>query len=154
MSTLLKVDGISKRFRGLLAVDRLSFEVPQGGIFAVIGPNGAGKTTLFNMIAGVYTPDGGSIAFDGERIDGLTPDKVCRRGIGRTYQIVRPFPALSVEDNVIAGAQHLDGLLAAPGLDHLKAKLHERRAQRPADGRFIVNQKNANRGLLHQEPFF
>lgn len=101
---LLKIDGISKRFRGLLAVDRLSFEVPQGGIFAVIGPNGAGKTTLFNMIAGVYTPDGGSIAFDGERIDGLTPDKVCRRGIGRTYQIVRPFPALSVEDNVIVGA--------------------------------------------------
>ena len=104
MTTLLEVDGISKRFRGLVAVDRLSFEVPQGGIYAVIGPNGAGKTTLFNMIAGVYTPDGGTITFAGERIDGLTPDKICRRGIGRTYQIVRPFPALSVEDNVIVGA--------------------------------------------------
>lgn len=104
MSALLKVDGISKRFRGLLAVDRLSFEVPEGGIFAVIGPNGAGKTTLFNMIAGVYTPDNGSIEFAGERISGLTPDKICRRGIGRTFQIVRPFPALSVEDNVIVGA--------------------------------------------------
>jgi branched-chain amino acid transport system ATP-binding protein len=104
MSALLTVDGVSKRFRGLLAVDRLSFEVPEGGIFAVIGPNGAGKTTLFNMIAGVFPPDGGTIGFAGERIDGLAPDKICRRGIGRTYQIVRPFPALSVEDNVIVGA--------------------------------------------------
>jgi branched-chain amino acid transport system ATP-binding protein len=104
MTTLLKVDGISKRFRGLLAVDKLSFEVPEGGIFAVIGPNGAGKTTLFNMIAGVYVPDGGSIAFAGERIEGLPPDRICRRGIGRTFQIVRPFPALSVEDNVLIGA--------------------------------------------------
>lgn len=104
MSALLQIDGISKRFRGLLAVDRLSFEVPEGGIFAVIGPNGAGKTTLFNMIAGVYTPDNGSIDFAGARISGLTPDKICRRGIGRTFQIVRPFPALSVEDNVIVGA--------------------------------------------------
>ena len=104
MSALLKVDGISKRFRGLLAVDRLTFDVPQGGIYAVIGPNGAGKTTLFNMIAGVYVPDNGTIDFAGGRIDGLPPDRVCQRGIGRTFQIVRPFPALSVEDNVIVGA--------------------------------------------------
>ena len=104
MSALLKVEGISKRFRGLLAVDKVSFEVPQGGIHAVIGPNGAGKTTLFNMIAGVHAPDGGSITFAGERIDGLPPNQVAQRGIGRTFQIVRPFPALSVEDNVIVGA--------------------------------------------------
>jgi branched-chain amino acid transport system ATP-binding protein len=104
VSAVLKVDGVSKHFRGLVAVDRLSFEVPQGGIFAVIGPNGAGKTTLFNMIAGVFAPDKGSIAFIGDRIDGLTPDKICRRGIGRTFQLVKPFPALSVEDNVIVGA--------------------------------------------------
>ena len=104
MSALLTVEGISKRFRGLLAVDRLAFEVPEGGIYAVIGPNGAGKTTLFNMIAGVYAPDGGSITFAGERIDGLTPDRICRRGIGRTFQIVRPFPTLTVEDNVVVGA--------------------------------------------------
>jgi branched-chain amino acid transport system ATP-binding protein len=104
MSALLTVEGISKRFRGLLAVDKLSFEVPEGGIFAVIGPNGAGKTTLFNMIAGVYAPDGGRITFAGERIEGLPPDRICRRGIGRTFQIVRPFPALTVEDNVIVGA--------------------------------------------------
>src|SRR5512145_692073 len=104
MSALLEVQGISKRFRGLLAVDNVSFTVEQGSIFAVIGPNGAGKTTLFNMIAGVFAPNQGSIAFAGERIDGLTPDAVCRRGIGRTFQLVRPFPTLSVEDNVIVGA--------------------------------------------------
>jgi branched-chain amino acid transport system ATP-binding protein len=104
MSALLSIDGISKRFRGLVAVDRLSFDVPQGGIFAVIGPNGAGKTTLFNMIAGVFSPNGGTITFAGERIDGLRSDQICRRGIGRTFQIVRPFPALTVEDNVIVGA--------------------------------------------------
>ena len=104
MSALLSVDNVSKRFRGLVAVDRLGFEVPEGCIYAVIGPNGAGKTTLFNMIAGVHPADGGSITFAGERIDGLTPDKICRRGIGRTFQIVRPFPALTVEDNVVVGA--------------------------------------------------
>jgi branched-chain amino acid transport system ATP-binding protein len=104
MSALLSVDGVSKRFRGLIAVDRVSFEVPQGAIFAVIGPNGAGKTTLFNVIAGVFAPEGGAVSFAGERIDGLPPDRICRRGIGRTFQLVRPFPALSVEDNVIVGA--------------------------------------------------
>jgi branched-chain amino acid transport system ATP-binding protein len=104
MTALLSVDNVSKRFRGLVAVDKLSFEVPQGAIFAVIGPNGAGKTTLFNMIAGVFAPNGGTITFAGERIDGLSPDKVARRGVGRTFQIVRPFPALTVEDNVIVGA--------------------------------------------------
>ena len=70
MTVLLSVDGISKRFRGLVAVDRLSFEIPQGGVFAVIGPNGAGKTTLFNMIAGVFAPDSGAITFVGERKGG------------------------------------------------------------------------------------
>ena len=104
MSALLSVDNVSKRFRGLVAVDRLGFEVPAGSIYAVIGPNGAGKTTLFNMIAGVHPADGGSITFAGERIDGLTPDRICRRGIGRTFQIVRPFPGLTVEDNVVVGA--------------------------------------------------
>lgn len=104
MSALLSVRGATKRFRGLLAVDNASLEVAAGEIFAVIGPNGAGKTTLFNMIAGVFRPDGGEISFDGQRTDGLSPDQVCRRGIGRTFQIVRPFPALTVEENVMAGA--------------------------------------------------
>src|SRR5690606_22437583 len=104
MSALLSIDGATKRFRGLLAVDRVSLDVERGEIFAVIGPNGAGKTTLFNMIAGVFPPDAGTITFAGERIDGLPPNVICQRGIGRTFQIVRPFLALTVEDNVIVGA--------------------------------------------------
>jgi len=104
VSAFFSVTGLSKRFRGLIAVDRASFDVARGEIFAVIGPNGAGKTTLFNMIAGVLKPDEGTITFQGERIDGLRPDEVCRRGIARTFQIVRPFPALTVEDNVMIGA--------------------------------------------------
>jgi branched-chain amino acid transport system ATP-binding protein len=104
MTAMLAVERISKRFRGLLAVDGVSFEVPEGVIYAVIGPNGAGKTTLFNMIAGAMTPDDGAITFADSPIAGLTPDAVCRRGIARTFQLVRPFPALSVEDNVVVGA--------------------------------------------------
>ena len=104
MTALLSVQSVSKRFRGLVAVDRVSFDVPEGAIFAVIGPNGAGKTTLFNLIAGTMSPSGGSIAFAGGRIDGMTADAVCRRGVARTFQLVRPFPALSVEDNVTIGA--------------------------------------------------
>jgi branched-chain amino acid transport system ATP-binding protein len=112
MTPLLAVTAVSKRFRGLLAVDGVSFAVAPGDIFAVIGPNGAGKTTLFNMIAGVFAPDDGGITFADARIDGRRPDEIARRGIGRTFQIVRPFPALSVEDNVIVGA-----LLRAGDLD-------------------------------------
>jgi branched-chain amino acid transport system ATP-binding protein len=104
MSALLSIAGVSKRFSGLVAVNGVSCEVAQGEIFAVIGPNGAGKTTLFNMIAGALRPDEGAITWRGERIDGLRPDEICRRGVARTFQIVRPFPALSVEDNVMIGA--------------------------------------------------
>jgi branched-chain amino acid transport system ATP-binding protein len=120
MTALLTVAAASKRFRGLVAVDDASFAVQPGDIFAVIGPNGAGKTTLFNMIAGVFAPDDGRILFEGERIDGRRPDEIARRGIGRTFQIVRPFPALTVEDNVIVGA-----LLRAPDLDAARAHAHE-----------------------------
>jgi branched-chain amino acid transport system ATP-binding protein len=116
---LLAVNNLSKRFRGLLAVDQVSFAVMAGEIFAVIGPNGAGKSTLFAMVAGALVPDGGSVTFAGSRIDGLTPDAACRRGIARTFQIVRPFPALSVEDNVLIGA-----LLHRP--DVASARAHAR----------------------------
>jgi branched-chain amino acid transport system ATP-binding protein len=104
MSALLSLQGVSKRFRGLVAVDAVSFDVAPEELFAIIGPNGAGKTTLFNMIAGAVAPDAGLISFAGEAIGALPADAICRRGIGRTFQIVRPFPALTVEDNVIVGA--------------------------------------------------
>lgn len=104
MSAFLSVKGVSKRFRGLLAVDQVSFDLARGQIFAVIGPNGAGKTTLFNLIAGVFRPDGGTIEFEGARIDGLPPEKICASGIARTFQIVRPFPGLTALENATVGA--------------------------------------------------
>ena len=104
MAALLEVANVSKNFSGLRAVADVSFSVPEGAVFAVIGPNGAGKTTLFNLIAGVFAPNSGTISFDGARIDRLPSDEVCRRGIGRTFQLVRPFPALTVEENVMVGA--------------------------------------------------
>jgi branched-chain amino acid transport system ATP-binding protein len=105
---LLEVRGISKAFRGLRAVQEATFDVPEGGLVALIGPNGAGKTTCFNLIAGALPPDGGSVVFGGTRIDGWRADRICAAGIGRTFQIVKPFPGLSVLDNVIVG-----GLLRA-----------------------------------------
>src|SRR6185369_8200016 len=101
---MLRVDGISKSFRGLKAVSQASFEVPGGAIVALIGPNGAGKTTCFNMIAGVFAPDSGQIDFENRKIQALRPDQVCVAGIGRTFQIVKPFAGLSVLDNVMVGS--------------------------------------------------
>lgn len=102
----LELDGIGKSFRGLRAVHDVSFDVPAGAINALIGPNGAGKTTIFNMIAGVYRPDAGSVRLDGRQISGLRPDLVCDAGVGRTFQIVKPFKGLSVLENVTVGALH------------------------------------------------
>ncbi len=101
---LLTVEKLSKSFRGLKAVSNASFTIPEGSINALIGPNGAGKTTIFNMVAGVFPPDSGSIVYQGKPIHGLRPDQVCAAGIGRTFQIVKPFAGLSVLDNVVVGA--------------------------------------------------
>ena len=101
--SLLAVNNISKSFRGLKAVSDASFEITEGSINALIGPNGAGKTTIFNMVAGVFPPDSGSISFQGKPIHGLRPDQICAAGIGRTFQIVKPFAGLSVLDNVMVG---------------------------------------------------
>ncbi len=87
--------------------------MPRGSIVALIGPNGAGKTTCFNLIAGVYKPDTGRIRLDGADITGLRPDQVCNAGIGRTFQIVRPFNGLSVVENVMVGALHRSADVAA-----------------------------------------
>jgi branched-chain amino acid transport system ATP-binding protein len=110
---LLAVEGIAKRFRGLQAVDNVSFTVPPGGIVGLIGPNGAGKTTTFNLIAGVFRPDSGRVMLGGHDITGARPDQACAAGIGRTFQLVRPFGALSVLENVMVGAFHRDASPAA-----------------------------------------
>ena len=102
--SLLELHAVTKHFRGLRAVHAASFDVPPGAIYGLIGPNGAGKTTIFNMIAGVYAPDMGEILFAGAPIHGLRADQVCAVGIGRTFQIVKPFAGLSVLDNVMVGA--------------------------------------------------
>jgi len=100
----LKVEGITKRFSGLTAVDKVSFEVEPGTIQALIGPNGAGKTTTFNMIAGALQPDEGDVKLDDRSLVGMRPDQICRAGVGRTFQIVRPFNELPVLENVAVGA--------------------------------------------------
>ena len=101
---LLSLRSISKSFRGLRAVSDVSFDVGAGEIVALIGPNGAGKTTCFNMVAGVFAPDHGEIRFQTRRIEGMRPDQVCMAGVGRTFQLVKPFAGLTVLDNVIVGA--------------------------------------------------
>jgi branched-chain amino acid transport system ATP-binding protein len=103
MTALLEVDAIRKTYDGLVAVRDVSFAVRQGEVVGLMGANGAGKTTLFNLVSGTVGLTSGHIRFDGERINGLRPDQICRRGIGRTFQIVKPFPGLSVFENVTVG---------------------------------------------------
>jgi branched-chain amino acid transport system ATP-binding protein len=100
---MLEAKAIAKSFRGLRAVREASFAVAEGAIVGLIGPNGAGKTTIFNMVAGVFAPDTGSIFFQGKPIHGLRADQICSAGIGRTFQLVKPFAGLSVLDNVMVG---------------------------------------------------
>jgi branched-chain amino acid transport system ATP-binding protein len=104
MPALLEVEGISKSFSGLRAVQDATFAVNEGEIVALIGPNGAGKTTCFNVIAGVHRADTGTVRLSGKRVDGRRPDQICRAGVGRTFQLVKPFAGLSVLDNVVVGA--------------------------------------------------
>jgi branched-chain amino acid transport system ATP-binding protein len=99
-----KADNLVKYFGGLAAVNGVSFEVAPGEIFGLIGPNGSGKTTIFNMISGVYPPTSGTVIFKGREIQGRKPHKICRMGIGRTFQVVKPLGRMSVQDNVIAAA--------------------------------------------------
>ncbi|HVI23277.1 MAG: ABC transporter ATP-binding protein [Myxococcales bacterium] len=101
---LLEIRDVSKSFEGLRALDHVSFEVPRDKIVSVIGPNGAGKTTLFNVITGALAPSTGEILFEGKSIRGLRPNQTAQLGIGRTFQIVRPFPALTTLENVAVAA--------------------------------------------------
>ncbi len=99
-ATIIQVRGLTKDFAGLRALNKLDFDIEEGGITAIIGPNGAGKTTLFNVIAGDETPTAGDVVFQGQDISHRAPDEICRLGISRTYQSVRPFLGLSVWNNV------------------------------------------------------
>jgi len=102
--SLLSVAGVSKRFGGIVANRGISFDVAPGELIGIIGPNGAGKSTLFEIITGFYHADEGEVRLDGARLTGLSPDAVCRRGVARTFQKLRPFQGLSVLDNVMVGA--------------------------------------------------
>jgi branched-chain amino acid transport system ATP-binding protein len=121
VSAILALERIGKSFGGLTALSDISFSVEAGEIVGVIGPNGAGKTTLFNVITAVFPPTEGSVVFDGEAIGGLPSHAIARRGIGRTFQNIRLFPAMTVEENVMVGrhcrtrAGVLRGVLRTPG---------------------------------------
>jgi len=104
MSAFLEVRGLSKRFGGLQAVDGLTLSMTEGEMLGLIGPNGAGKTTVFHLISGFLTPDAGEVSFRERSLVGLKPHAICRLGLARTFQIVRPFPHLSVLANVRVGA--------------------------------------------------
>jgi branched-chain amino acid transport system ATP-binding protein len=101
---VLEVEQLSKRFGGLKAISDLSFRIKAGEFVGIIGPNGAGKSTLLNLITGFHKPTSGSVRFEGRDIQGMLPFAVCRLGIARTFQVVRPFPEMSVEENVMTGA--------------------------------------------------
>lgn len=118
---MLRVRELGKRFGGIEAVADLGFEVEEGEIFAIIGPNGAGKTTTLNMISGLITPSSGRIELAGRDITGLATFQRCHAGLGRAFQVVQPFPEMTVEENVRVGA-----LFGTPGTSGAEA---ERRAQ-------------------------
>ncbi len=114
---LLQVDNVTKQFAGLTAVHSVSFEIGVGEILALIGPNGAGKTTLFDLITGMTSPTHGEIRLNGRRVTGLDPYQISRLGIGRTFQIPRPFGSLTVRENVEVGA-------LAVGMSPVQAQTH------------------------------
>ena len=102
--SILEAKGVTKIFGGLVAVKEVDFRVEDGEIVGLIGPNGAGKTTFFNMISGFYPPNGGDVLLNGKSILGLKPNQICKLGMTRTFQIVKPFPELTVLENVMMGA--------------------------------------------------
>jgi branched-chain amino acid transport system ATP-binding protein len=102
--SLLEIQGVSKRFGGLAALTHVTYSVKEGEILGLIGPNGAGKTTLFNVVNGFYPPSLGNVLFKGEKISHLKPHQICKLGIARTFQVVRPLQRMTTLDNVIASA--------------------------------------------------
>jgi len=119
----LRVERLSRHFRGVKAVDDVSFTVGPGQTVALVGPNGAGKSTLIQLLSGVEKPSSGHVFLDGRRIDGLAPERIARLGLGRSFQTSRVFPALSVWDSVMLGTQA--GLLGRAGSARLVDPLTE-----------------------------
>jgi branched-chain amino acid transport system ATP-binding protein len=101
---MLSIQKVSKHFDGITAIKDVSFKIEKGEIVGLVGPNGAGKSTLLNVLSGVYLPSSGSVIFDGTDITGLRPDKVCKLGIAKTFQLVQSFPELTAIQNVLVGA--------------------------------------------------
>jgi branched-chain amino acid transport system ATP-binding protein len=125
MSAILQLQGVTRQFGGLMALNNVSFDLRPGEIVGLIGPNGAGKTTLVNLVTAVYGLTRGKIFFDGRQIDGMKPHEISRLGVARTFQIVQPFPQMTVLENVAAGALFAAGarnLVEAKekALEHLK----------------------------------
>ncbi len=141
---ILEIKHVSKFFGGLAANADVSFALEQGMIMGLIGPNGAGKTTLFNCITGYYPPSKGEVLFDGRRMNGLQPNKVCKLGMARTWQKVRPLAKLSVLDNVMVGALCRTNSLKIAGelaMEQLKVVRLEQKARFPAGGLPIGERK-------------
>jgi branched-chain amino acid transport system ATP-binding protein len=141
---LLEVRGLGKRFGGLHAVRGLSFEMARGEVLGLIGPNGAGKTTVFNLLSGFLAQDAGEVLFEGRSLTGLKPHAICRLGLARTFQIVRPFPHLTVLENVRVGALARQPRMdAAAGL--ARAVIEQvglgAKAQHPAAGLTLAERK-------------
>lgn len=142
---MLQLDGVSRYFGGLPALDGVSFTIPRGRVTALIGPNGAGKSTLINCITGVDQPTGGSVLFQGQKITGLPAHRISRLGIARTFQNLRLFPRLSVLDNVLCGLTGEGGnsmlmaMLRLPYLRH-RERLLRLRAMEALD-RFSLSDK-------------
>jgi branched-chain amino acid transport system ATP-binding protein len=137
---MLDIQNLSKRFGGLLAINDLTASVKKDQFLGVIGPNGAGKTTLLNLITGYYRPSQGKILFEGERIDGKRPYEICRLGIARTFQVVQPFPEMSVLDNAMTGA-----LFSRDGMTVRKARDRAMEALEMVD---IAHQADVMAGAL------
>lgn len=144
--TLLTLDRVSKSFGGVAAVTNVSLTVETGEILGVMGPNGSGKTTLFNLVSGALIPDAGEIRFGGERINGLPPHRICRRGLARTFQLVRPFLGLTALENVLVGLGYgrarLSGTVARnKAIELLVSVGLEGQSSRPAHTLTVMDRK-------------
>jgi len=130
--SLLQVDGVSISFGGLRAVHNVSFSIRRGEVVSVIGPNGAGKTTLFNIVSGIYQPDGGAVTLDGQTVTGMAPFQLARRGLSRTFQNLQIFQNMTVLENAITGFHLQEAGPLLPDLFNLPSS--RARARRAEEG--------------------